>query len=153
MQSVKQNTTETSAPPALASPVSEDWIAVGVASVLIAAILLGVRPGPIQFGWSNVSDLSRVFGARNLANWLLLGIYLLVPTVVGARLLGARALSFAIGFAILYALATLAQLLGGFTGSSSLGLEYVLYALIIGLVLRRVTTIGRRFREAVQAEY
>ena len=29
----------------------------------------------------------------------------------------------------------------------------MLYALILGLVLRQVTTIGRRFREAVQAEY
>jgi uncharacterized integral membrane protein (TIGR00698 family) len=133
MQTVKQNTTETSSPPAIASPVSEDWIAVGVAAVLIATILVGVRPGPIRFGWSTASDLSQVFGAGNLANWLLLGIYLLIPTVIGAR--------------------TLAQILGGYTGSSSLGLEYVLYALIIGLALRQVTTIGRRFREAVQAEY
>ncbi len=153
MQSVKQNRTETALPPALASPVSEDWVAVGVAALLIVAILLGVRPGPIQVGWSNASDLSRVFGAGNLANWLLLGVFLLIPTVLGARLLGARALSFATGFACLYAFATLAQILGGYTGSSSLGLEYVLYALIIGLVLRQVTTIGRRFREAVQAEY
>ena len=153
MQTVKQHTTETASPPALASPVSEDWIAVGVAAVLIVAILLGIRPGPIRFGWSNASDLSRVFGAGNLANWLLLGIFLLTPTVLGARLLGARTMSFAAGFALLYALATVAQILGGYTGSSSLGLEYVLYALIIGLVLRQVTTIGRRFREAVQAEY
>ena len=144
MQTVNQNTTETSSPPAMASPVSEDWIAVGVAAVLIATILLGVRPGPIQFGWTTASDLSQVFGAGNLANWLLLGVYLLIPTVIGARLLGARTLNFAIGFAILYGLATLAQILGGYTGSSSLGLEYVLYALIIGLVLRQVTTIGRQ---------
>jgi uncharacterized integral membrane protein (TIGR00698 family) len=137
----------------LASPVSEDWVAVGVAALLIVGILLGVRPGPIQFGWSSASDLSRVFGAGNLVNWLLLGSFLLIPTVFGARLLGARALSFATGFALLYALGTLAQILGGYTGSSSLGLEYVLYALVIGLVLRQVTTIGRRFREAVQAEY
>jgi uncharacterized integral membrane protein (TIGR00698 family) len=153
MQSVKQNPTETSSPPAMASPVSEDWVAVGVAAVLISAILVGVRPGSIQFGWSNASDLARIFGAGNLANWLVLGIYLLAPAVVGARLLGAPALRFAIGFGILYALATLAQILGGYTGSSSLGLEYVLYALVLGLILRQVTTIGRRFREAVQAEY
>jgi uncharacterized integral membrane protein (TIGR00698 family) len=153
MQSVKPDNTETSAPAAVASPVNEDWIAVGVAAVLIAAILLGVRPGAIQFAWSNAADLSRVFGPGNIANWLQLGIYLLIPTVIGARLLGARIVGFIIGFTILYGLATLAQILGGFSGSSSLGLEYVLYALIIGLVLRQVTTIGRRFREAVQAEY
>src|SRR5918993_4803043 len=140
--------TETSsptAPAAIASPFSEDWIAVGVAAVLIAAILLGIRPGAIQFAWTDATDLSQVFRAGNVANWLLLGIYLLIPTVIGARLLGARTLSFVTGFAILYGLATLAQILGGFSGSNSLGLEYVLYALIIGLVVRRGTTIGRRF--------
>jgi uncharacterized integral membrane protein (TIGR00698 family) len=146
-------TSSSTSSPAVASPINEDWIAVGVAAFLIAAILLGIHPGAIQFGWSSAADLSALFRPGNVANWVLIGVYLLVPTVIGARLLGARVLNFVVGFAILYGFATLAQILGGFTGSSSLGLEYVLYALIIGLVLRRVTGIGRRFREAVQAEY
>jgi uncharacterized integral membrane protein (TIGR00698 family) len=154
MQRVKTRPADVSAaavgPPA---PVSEDWIAVGVAGVLIAAILAGFRLTPVQFGWTTGADLAGVFSLTSVLRWLQLGSFLVVPTVIGARMLGARPLNFAIGFGVLYVLATMAQLLAGFTGSSSLGLEYVLYALIIGLVLRQVTPISRRFRDAVQAEY
>jgi uncharacterized integral membrane protein (TIGR00698 family) len=154
MQTVATKAPDTTAPPvALAPGVSEDWIAVGVAGVLIAAILSGLRLDPIPFGWTTSADLARVLGPASLLRWLQLGLFLVIPTVLGARLLGARPGNFAIGFGVLYLFATLAQVLAGYTGSSSLGLEYVLYALIIGLVLRQVTPIGRRFREAVQAEY
>ena len=152
MQAVQPRATESSAPSAVQTP-NEDWVAVGVAGVLIAAVLAGVRPAPIQVVWSSASDLSRVFAMTNVVRWLVLGLFLLVPTVLGARLLGARPAEFAAGFAILYALVSFAQILAGYTGSSSLGLEYVLYALVLGLILRRVTPLAQRFREAVQAEY
>jgi hypothetical protein len=143
MPGVKPNVTESPAP-AVTGTVNEDWIAVGVAAVLIAAILAGLRPTPIQ---------PRLLSVTNVINWLVLGIFLLVPTVAGAWLLGARTTTFAVGFAILYSLASLAQILAGYSGSSRLGLEYVLYALILGLVLRPTTRLAQRFREAVQAEY
>jgi uncharacterized integral membrane protein (TIGR00698 family) len=133
---------------------SEDWVAVGVAATLIVAVLLGVRPRPVEFGWSGAVDLTaRVFAPGNLLSWLQLGVCLLIPTAFGARLLGTRVPGFMTGFIVLYGLATIAQVLAGYSGSSGLGLEYVLYALIIGLVLRQVTPLGQRFREAVQAEY
>jgi uncharacterized integral membrane protein (TIGR00698 family) len=152
MPGVKPNVTESPAP-AVTGTVNEDWIAVGVAAVLIAAILAGLRPTPIQVAWSSAADLPRLLSVTNVINWLVLGIFLLVPTVAGAWLLGARTTTFAVGFAILYSLASLAQILAGYSGSSRLGLEYVLYALILGLVLRPTTRLAQRFREAVQAEY
>ena len=136
------------------SPPNEDWISVGVAGTLIAAILFGVRPVPMQFGWTTGADLlSRVLSANNFVSWLQLGFCLLIPTAIGAHLLGLRVLSFVTGFVVLYSLATLSQILAGYSGSSGLGLEYVLYALIIGLVLRETTPLASRFRAAVQAEY
>jgi uncharacterized integral membrane protein (TIGR00698 family) len=154
METVRTTVAGASAPPAAPpAPVNEDWIAVSVAGVLIAATLFGLRLDPIQYAWTTAADLSSVVSPANLLRWLQLGLFLLIPTVVGAHLIGARALNFAIGFAVLYFLATLAQVFAGYTGSSRLGLEYVLYALILGLVLRQATPLGRRFREAVQAEY
>jgi len=140
--------------PQVAPAISEDWLAVWISAAILIAILAGVRPDVAQFGWSTAADLSsRVFAASNIVRWLELGVLLVIPATVGARLLGARVGSFMVGFAILYCLATLSQILAGYSGSSSVGLEYVLYALIIGLVLRQVTPLRRRFREAVQAEY
>ena len=86
------STMESVAVPAtpVAPSISEDWVAVGVAGVLIAAILSGgARPDPIQVSWSSGADLARIFAPANVLNWIQLGLCLLVPTVVGARLLGA----------------------------------------------------------------
>src|SRR5262245_5027299 len=98
MQTVATKAPDTTAPPvALAPGVSEDWIAVGVAGVLIAAILSGLRLDPIPFGWTTSADLARVLGPASLLRWLQLGLFLVIPAVLGARLLGARPGNFAIG--------------------------------------------------------
>jgi uncharacterized integral membrane protein (TIGR00698 family) len=133
--------------------ISEDWLAVCIGAVLIATVIAGVRPALPRFSWDNAAGLSNLFAADNLARSLQLGILILIPAAGGALMLGARLLPFIAGFTVLYALAWLAQALAGFAGSTAIGLEYVIYALVIGLVLGHVTPLRRWFTEAVQAEY
>ncbi len=133
---------------------NEDWPAVWIGSAIILLVVAGVRPEVPRFGWSAAADLSTtVFAPANVSRWLQLGVLLLVPAAVGARLLGARVVPFVIGFAVLYGLGWVSQVLAGYAGSSGLGLEYVIYALGIGLLLGHTTPLRRRFAEAVQAEY
>lgn len=150
--------------PTMVSPVAEkapagaftneDWPTVWIGSAIILLIVVGVRPDVPRFGWSAAADLSTtVLSAANVSRWLQLGVLLLVPAAVGARLLGARLVPFVIGFAVLYGLGWVSQVLAGYAGSSGLGLEYVIYALGIGLLLGHTTPLRRRFAEAVQAEY
>ena len=83
MQTVAPKAPDTSAPPAAPSPgVSEDWIAVGVAGVLIAAILFGLRLEPIQFGWTTGGDLARVIGVDAV---VMISDELEGPATVGTR--------------------------------------------------------------------
>jgi hypothetical protein len=132
----------------------EDWVAVLVGSAIILLVLAGVRPDAPRFGWSAAADLpTTIFAASNVSRWLQLGLLLLAPAAAGARLMGVRVVPFVIGFAVLYGLAWVSQVLAGFAGSSGLGLEYVIYALGIGLLLGHTTPLRRRFAEAVQAEY
>ena len=129
-------------------------MAVLVGGVIILLILASVRPDVPRFGWSGAADLSTtVLGAPNVSRWLLLGVLLLIPAAAGAHLMGARLVPFVAGFAVLYGLAWVAQILAGYSGSSGLGLEYVIYALGIGLLLGHTTALRRRFAEGVQAEY
>lgn len=147
-------TTAAAEQPSAQAPVNEDWLAVGIGAVVIGLILFGVRPEIPRFGWSAPSDLSgTVLAAGNLARALQIGILLLVPAAAGARLMGAKIIPFVTGFTVLYGLAVVSQVLAGYTGSSRVGLEYVIYALVIGLVLGHTTPLRRWFAEAVQAEY
>jgi uncharacterized integral membrane protein (TIGR00698 family) len=94
-----------------------------------------------------------VFTSANLSRWLWLGVLLLVPAAIGAHLMRTPVVPFIGGFAALYGLALFAQILAGFSGSSAVGLEYVIFALLIGLVLGQTTPLRRWFSGAVQAEY
>jgi uncharacterized integral membrane protein (TIGR00698 family) len=132
----------------------EDWIAVAIGAASILFVLLGVRPAAPRFDWSNWEQLSStVLTGSNCLLWIELGLMLLLPAMVGARMMGASVISFALGFAALYGMAGVSLVLAGYTGSTAIGLEYVIYALAIGLVLGQTTTLGRRLVEAVRAEY
>ncbi|MGE0447012.1 MAG: YeiH family protein [Vicinamibacterales bacterium] len=136
------------------SRISEDWMAVWIGGVLIAVVLLGLRFGAPRFAWADGAALSgTVLGGPNLRATLLLGLLILVPSAVGARAMGVRVAPFVAGFPIVYALGVLSQIAAGSSAIAGLGLEYVLFALLFGLILGQTTNLRERFREAVQAEY
>jgi uncharacterized membrane protein YadS len=146
---VAPRSTTATVPPA----IHEDWVAVWIAVAIVALVLAGVRPGTPQFGWAETRDLATVFGADNLWRSLQVGILIMVPATAGAWLMGVRPGPFVAGFAVLYGLAWSAQAMAGYAGSSAIGLEYVIYALLLGLCLGHATPLKRWLGDAVQAEY
>jgi uncharacterized integral membrane protein (TIGR00698 family) len=136
------------------SPISEDWMAVWIGAVLIGVVLLGVRPAIPRVAWASPGQLvSGVLTVSNIWTSVLLGLLLLVPSAAGAYLMGARVSAFVIGFPVVYALGWVSQVLAGNALFSAWGLEYVIFALVIGLLLGHATPLRGWFREAVQAEY
>jgi uncharacterized integral membrane protein (TIGR00698 family) len=151
VEAVPQVTAATTAGP---RTFSEDWIAVALAVFVIALVLAGVRPSLPQFAWTSPQELfGTVFAASNLISALQMGILVLVPATAGAILLGIRPGSFVAGFVALYALAFIAQAAAGSAFASQWGLEYVLTALVVGLILRQVTTLPAWLIEAARTEY
>jgi uncharacterized integral membrane protein (TIGR00698 family) len=156
-----QGVSTTSAPAADPAPaetarpaISEDWMAVWIGAALIGAVLLGLRFGAPRFTWADGSALTgRVLGGANLWSTALLGLLILIPSAIGARAMGVRVGTFIAGFPIVYGLGVLSQIAAGSAAVAGLGLEYVLFALLFGLVLGQTTRLRDRFREAVQAEY
>lgn len=134
--------------------VSEDWTAVGIATVLIALVLVGLRPGAPRFGWTTVDAL--LVGAlspSSLFSVVALGAVLLVTASAGAAVMGVQLGPFVRGFPVVFALGWLSQVIAGHATISAYGLEYVFFALVIGLFLGQTTSLRERFRDAVQAEY
>ena len=133
---------------------SEDWVAVALAVSVIALVLAGVRPSLPRFGWATPQQLAGiVFAPANLIAALQMGILVLVPATAGAILLGIRPSRFVAGFSVLYALAFVAQTAAGSAFASRWGLEYVLTALVVGLILRQVGTLPAWLIEAARTEY
>ena len=139
--------------PAPRVTVSEDWLAVAVAGVVIAIVLAGARPALPRFGWADGPALAAVFGPANVWTWLQIGFLLLVPATAGAVAMGIKPARFIAGFSVVYALAFLAQVIAGNAVMSAWSLEYVLFALVVGLVAKNLVTLPEWLMEAVRTEY
>ncbi len=144
--------------PAIVSPPrwwqSEDWLAVGIGFLLLGLVLFGLRPELPQFAWKNGSELlQKVFVEANLAKSLLLGLGLLILAVAGVALMRGAVGKFVAGFPVVFGVAWLSQLIAGNAKVNGLGLEYVIFALLLGLALNHALTLPGWLREAVRTEY
>ena len=111
--------------------VSEDWLSVLVGAALIALVLGGSR----------------------LTNPMQVALLVLVPLAAGAAVLGARLLRFLPGALLVSALAWLAQAVAALPAVSAWSLEYVIFALAIGLIVSHSVPVPEWLREAVRTEY
>jgi uncharacterized integral membrane protein (TIGR00698 family) len=111
--------------------ISEDWLSVLVGAALIALVLAGSR----------------------LTNPMQVALLVLIPLTAGAAVLGARLLRFLPGALLISALAWLAQAIAALPAVSAWSLEYVVFALAIGLVVNHTVPVPGWLREAVRTEY
>ena len=111
--------------------ISEDWLSVLVGAALIALVLAGSR----------------------LTDPLQVGLLVLIPLTAGAAVLGARLLRFLPGALLVSALAWLAQAIAAIPAVSAWSLEYVVFALAIGLIVNHTVPVPEWLREAVRTEY
>lgn len=131
----------------------EDWLAVWLAAATLVLVVAGVRPEMPVLKWKAAADLSKVLGGANLAAAAWLGLALLLMSLPGALWLGAKAVRYAAGFAGVYVLGLLAQWLAGNATVSYWGVEYVIFALALGLILSNVVGVPGWLQEAVRTEY
>lgn len=134
--------------------IGEDWLAVLVGGILIALVLVGVRPSLPRFAWGAAgAPALALVSISNLSRAVQIALLVLVPLTIGASLLGARLAGFVPGVMFLFALAWLAQAAAGHMTSATWGLEYVIWGLAIGLVVRRMLPAAPWLAEATRTEY
>lgn len=134
--------------------VSEDWLSVGIAFSAIALVLAGIRPPWPAFNWATEADLvSRVFGPENLRRTVTAGVAVGVLATAGAWMMQAAVGRFVAGFAVLYVLTWLAQVAAGSAAATAWGLEYVIFALTLGLLVSNLGSVPHWLQEAARSEY
>ena len=136
---------------------TEDWVAVWLGFLLIVLVLAGVRPEVPKFRWAVGGDAGATLGAVlssvNLGRAAVIGLGFLALSAIGIALMGGRVGAYVVGFPVVYALAWLSQLIAGNSTVNYWGLEYVIFALVIGLFVSNVIGVPGWLREAVRTEY
>ena len=97
--------------------------------------------------------VGRVFAGENIWNAVKVGIVFLILSAIGVALMGGSVGKYLIGFPVIYILAWLSQVIAGNATMNYWGLEYVIFALFIGLFISNVIGVPTWLMEAVKTEY
>lgn len=97
--------------------------------------------------------VGRVFGGENVWNGVRIGIVFLLLSAIGVALMGGNVGKYIIGFPVVYVLAWVSQVIAGNATMNYWGLEYVVFALVIGLFISNVIGVPGWLTEAVRTEY
>ncbi|MEW5818385.1 MAG: putative sulfate exporter family transporter, partial [Spirochaetota bacterium] len=95
----------------------------------------------------------KIFSGENIAKIVIVGIGFLIISSIGIILMGGNIGKYIIGFPIVYILANISQFIAGNSTIKYYGLEYVIFALIIGLFISNVIGVPKWLMEAVRTEY
>jgi uncharacterized membrane protein YadS len=95
----------------------------------------------------------KVFAGANLLKVLYVGIAGLVLGAVGIALIGGNAAAFMIGFPVVFILAWLARVIAGNGMFIDYGIEYVIFALLLGLLISNTVGTPSWLRPAGQTEF
>jgi uncharacterized membrane protein YadS len=153
----------TGAPPAPAtfkSLLSEDWVAFIIGAVVIAITFLVANfstavklPTPV-YKWATTEDLfKKVLAPSNLQLLLLIGVVFLLLAIVAVILLGGNLRRFVTGFGVVYLLGIISLIIAGNSTISYIGLEYVIFGLLIGLAISNLGILPDWLREAARSEF
>lgn len=95
----------------------------------------------------------RIFTWGNLSKVFYVGIAYLILAALGFALLGGQVGPFLIGLPVVFALAWFARFLAGNGLFIDWGIEYVIFALIVGLLISNTVGVPEWLKPAVQTEY
>ncbi|GBD03721.1 hypothetical protein HRbin19_01018 [bacterium HR19] len=133
---------------------NEDWVAVWLGFIIIALILAGVRFSFPKFSWTGTEQLlGSILTWKNILSSIIIGLLYLVLSALGVWLTGGNILRYILGFPIIFALSWLSLLVAGNSAMNNLGLEYVIFALLIGLFISNVIGVPSWLKEAIRTEY
>lgn len=140
--------------------LSEDWWAVWIGGLLITAVLLFAVVSPDfkfttpVYQWTNQQELfNKVFALNNLLLITGIGLVFMVVSSISISLSGGRAGSFVRGFALIFFLGIVSLVIAGNKTISNYGIEYVVFALVAGLLIGNLTSIPSWLKEAARSEF
>jgi uncharacterized integral membrane protein (TIGR00698 family) len=142
------------------SQLTEDWWAVLIGGSIITVVLLiasfsnGFKFETPVYQWASSADLfGKVLSAHNLLLIIVTGLIFFVLSAVAIVLSGGSSTKYAAGFGLIFVLAFISLVIAGNKTINYYGLEYVIFALIIGLLIGNLTKVPDWLKEAARSEF
>ena len=132
--------------------ITEDWLAVILGTTVLVLVLLGATPAMPGLRWSDAASAARLFSPDVLAGWIAAGVGVGVLAAAGLAVEGGDVARFTRGYPVVFALAWLSIVIAGHAGPIAWGVEYVIFALALGLLVSHAGGVGASIRAAARSE-
>ncbi len=132
--------------------LTEDWAVVVLGFLVIFLAVWGLTIPIPSYKWNDASTLGLLFSPTNGLSIFYQFIFAYVIVIIGAVLTGKPIRPNLLGFPIVFALTIGALLLSGNSFLNDLGLEAVIFSLLIGLLVGNLFKLPKWFRESLNAE-
>src|SRR4051794_31808493 len=134
------------------SLLSEDYTAVVLAFFIILISILGFRPTLPAFSWKTASDFLTLISDSQLwinlfVLWGFGYVILLFAILLTGHEITIKSLG---GYSLIFFIAIISQMFTGNSEVKSLGLEIVLFSLLIGLFISNVLRLPEWVKPAIQ---
>jgi len=106
-----------------------------------------------EIGGNAGNTLSKIFAGANIQWSIYLAIGILILSIIGMALMGAKIGVFIPGFFVVFIIAWLSLFIAGNYTVNYFGIEYVLWCLVIGLFISNVIGVPHWLQEAVRTEF
>lgn len=133
---------------------NEDWLTFAIGLILVIQAIVGVQFGTPKFGWATVDDLSKLLSNSN--NLLSIGFTLFVLLTLGfaTKLLRPKqSKSIIFSILLLFVISVASQLIAGFKPVKYYGFEYVIFALLLGILFRFVFGLPKWLEANLHTEF
>lgn len=152
--------TDKTSPSGFWARLTEDSWANIIGGVLIAGVLVwvvalhGGKPVSPVYAWTDANMLlAKVLNSANLAIVALCGLVFALLSAVAVKLSGGNLLKYLAGFSIVFLLAIFSLLVAGNGSVEAYGLEYVVFALLVGLLLNNLFKLPEWLKTAARSEF
>ena len=133
--------------------LNEDWLAFIVGFILIASTILFFHFGLPKFGWSGSAELQTIFSVSNLLPLVYLYVIIVAVALASITLGNKKALNLILGVTFIFLISIIAQILAGYKPIKDVGLEYVIFALVLGIVIRTIIGVPQWLSDSLQSEF
>jgi uncharacterized integral membrane protein (TIGR00698 family) len=140
--------------------LSEDIWAVIIGGLLIATVLIEALLSPSfkfttpVYQWADTEDLfTKVLSGNNLLLLTGIGLVFALLSSVAIRLSGGSIRKYSTGFILIYILGIFSLIIAGNESINAYGIEYVVFALLLGLLIGNLTVIPSWLKEAARSEF
>jgi uncharacterized integral membrane protein (TIGR00698 family) len=133
---------------------NEDWLsfATGLAIVLLA--IAGLHFAPPKFGWATTGELGSILSDPAFLTRIgLTGLIVLITGVITVILRPKNSRNLIAGLLLVFVLGVLAQFIAGFKPVKYYGFEYVIFALIFGILVRAVIGLPKWLEQILHTEF